>query len=81
MIENSLTQLFRRYAEPTQSTIIQLENKDRLPVGALYLNGNSPEDIVVCLSERTEEKYYIYIPSSIGNIALFFTYFRKLENQ
>lgn len=74
---NSITELFWHWAmEPEKGNIIQLLNKDQIPVGAIYLDKikfNS-DNISICETSRTSEKYYLYI----DGIAVFFTYYKRV---
>lgn len=70
---SNLTTLFENWAEKEPETIIQLLNKDRIPVAALYLNKLQFESFSIVQTNNLSEKYYIYF----NGIAIFFTYYKK----
>ena len=79
MNNQELTILFKKYLN--DRITILLENSAHTLVGSLYLDGNSQEDVVVCNTENLSEKYFMCVPCSFGKIAIFFTYWRKLEKR
>lgn len=74
-MNNQLTTLFQGWAEREPETIVQLLNKDRVPVAALYLNKLKYNNLVIAQTINISEKYYIYF----DGIAIFFTYYKKGE--
>jgi hypothetical protein len=74
-MSSQLTTLFQGWAEREPETIIQLLNKDKVPVAALYLNKLKYDNLVITMTKHLSEKYYIYF----DGIAIFFTYYRKGE--
>lgn len=64
--------LFNKWQEQDRTTVIQLLNKDRIPVAALYLEYLDLSNIAICQTQ-TSEKYYLYM----DGVAIFFSYYRK----
>lgn len=71
---NNLPSLFKHWSKEKTSPIIQLQNKDRMVIAALYLNKINFEDIILCPTNGLSEKYYIYV----NGVAVFFTYYKKI---
>lgn len=71
----NLVALFSSWAETKPNTIVQLLNKDQIPVAALYLNKLKFESFSILKTNNLSEKYYIYF----NGIAVFFTYYKKGE--
>ena len=66
--------LFKKYLEESPKSIIELRNRNREPVAALYLNKIRWDKFTISETNNTE-KYYLYM----NGIAIFFTYFKKID--
>lgn len=64
--------LFNKWQQQDHTAVVQLLNKDHIPVAALYLNQLDLQNIAICQTQ-TSEKYYLYM----DGIAIFFSYYRK----
>jgi len=69
--------LFRKYQELEPTTIIQLENSARIPVGAINLREVDLDSLVILETKNISEKYLI----KANGISVFFTYWHKIEQQ
>lgn len=76
MANNSLVSLFQKWATDKKPPIIQLLNKNKEAVGAIYLETLKADigDLVICTT-GTDEKYYLYVKG----IAIFFSYYKIQE--
>lgn len=72
MNENNLISLFRFWNQSEQIQVIHLLNKDRVPVGAIYLNKVDIEKLCVCEIDKTE-KYMVFN----DGLVIMFTYYTK----
>ena len=57
------------------SEIIELQDKDHKPIGALYLKTVDPLEVKITEATNMDEKYYLY---SKG-IAVFFSFWKKIN--
>jgi hypothetical protein len=64
--------LFNKWQQQDHTTVVQLLNKDHIPVAALYLDQLDLQNIAICQT-KTSEKYYLYM----DGVAIFFSYYRK----
>lgn len=67
-----LTELFQLYL--SQQQVVELQNANKQTVAVIYPNKIDPLKIIL-QEVNLEEKYYIYL----GGVAVFFSYFRKIE--
>ena len=65
--------LLKKWSSEKNPGILQLLNKDKIPVAAIYLDKINVETISILNATNINEKYYLYI----NGIAIFFTYFRR----
>lgn len=72
-MEHSLTTLFQTYAELDSPPILELQNIDGKPVGALYLAEMKYKRFVVSETNNSE-KYYLYM----DGIGIYFSFFQKI---
>lgn len=69
-MESNLTTLFTLYAEQETSPIIELQNIDHVPVGALYLDRFREKGKFSISETNNAERYYFYC----DGVAIFFSY-------
>lgn len=74
-MESNLTTLFALYAEQEKPPIIELQNINHEPVGALYLNKFLDKSKIVISETNNTERYYFYC----DGVAIFFSYWKKLS--
>ena len=72
-MEHSLTTLFQTYAELDNPPILELQNIDGKPVGALYLAEMRYKRFVVSETNNSE-KYYLYM----DGIGIYFSFFQTI---
>lgn len=72
-MEHSLTTLFQTYAELDNPPILELQNIDGKPVGALYLSEMKYKRFVVSETNNSE-KYYLYM----DGVGIYFSFFQKI---
>lgn len=72
--QSTLTDLFRTYQSLENPPIIELQNIDKNPVGALYLNRIRYKDLIVSETNNSE-RYYLYI----DGVGIYFSFFRKIN--
>lgn len=72
-MEHSLTTLFQTYTELDNPPILELQNIDGKPVGALYLAEMKYKRFVVSETNNSE-KYYLYM----DGIGIYFSFFQKI---
>lgn len=72
-MEHSLTTLFQTYAELDNPPILELQNIDGKPVGALYLAEMKYKRFVISETNNSE-KYYLYM----DGIGIYFSFFQKI---
>ena len=70
----ALLDLFRVYSELENPPIIELQNIDHKPVGAIYLNRFMDKDKIVLSETNNQERYYLYV----DGIGIYFSFFKKL---
>lgn len=73
-MEHSLTTLFQTYAELDNPPILELQNIDGKPVGALYLSEMKYKRFVVSETNNSE-KYYLYM----DGVGIYFSFFQKIS--
>lgn len=71
---NNLTQLFQVYAELDQPPVIELQNIDHKPVGAIYLDKLKYKNLTISETNNSE-RYYLYI----DGLGIYFSFFKKLN--
>ena len=74
-MESNLTTLFTLYAEQEKSPIIELQDINHKPVGALYLDRFRDKSQMVISETNNAERYYFYC----DGVAIFFSYWKKLS--
>lgn len=74
---NELQRLFQVYSEQEVAPIIELQNINHQPVGALYLNKFREKGQFTISSTTTGERYYFYC----DGVAIFFSYWKKLDSK
>lgn len=75
----ALTDLFNCYRELDKAPTMILQDKQHLPVAALYLNRLACQHLLVSTVQREGgEKYYVVIDGKVG---IFFTYYRLTGEQ
>lgn len=72
-MEHSLTTLFQTYAELDNPPILELQNIDGKPVGALYLAEMKYKRFIISETNNSE-KYYLYM----DGIGIYFSFFQKI---
>lgn len=73
-MEHQLTTLFHAMADSEIPPIIQLLNKERKPVGAVYLDKVKYKNFIVS-DTNNSEKYYLYI----DGVGIYFSFYQKLN--
>ena len=73
--QSALTELFRAYQSLENPPIIELQNINKNPVGALYLNRIRYKDLIVSETNNSE-RYYLYI----DGVGIYFSFFRKINS-
>ena len=73
-MEHQLTTLFHAMADSESPPIIQLLNKERKPVGALYLDKVKYKNFIVS-DTNNSEKYYLYV----DGVGIYFSFYQKLN--
>ena len=73
-MEHSLTTLFHTYMEQDHPPILELQNIDGKPIGALYLAELKYKQLVVTETNNSE-KYYLYI----DGVGIYFSFFKKIS--
>jgi hypothetical protein len=73
-MEHQLTTLFHALADSEIPPIIQLLNKERKPVGALYLDKVKYKNFIVS-DTNNSEKYYLYV----DGVGIYFSFYQKLN--
>lgn len=73
-MEHQLTTLFHAMADSEIPPIIQLLNKERKPVGALYLDKVKYKNFIVS-DTNNSEKYYLYV----DGVGIYFSFYQKLN--
>jgi len=70
---NPIQDLIMKDVNEKHPPIIELQSKEHIPVGAIYLSQVKPEDIVISETNNDEKYYLVY-----RGIAIFFTYYKKI---
>lgn len=73
-METSLTTLFQVWSEQQQPPIIELQNIDHKPVGAIYLSRLNYKKIAITETNNSE-RYYLYI----DGIGIYFSFYKKIN--
>lgn len=71
---NNITTLFQVWAEQEKPPIIELQNIDHKPVGAIYLDRLSYKKIIISETNNSE-RYYLYI----DGIGIYFSFYKKIN--
>lgn len=71
---DSLQKLLRAYSELDSPPIIELQDIDHKPVGALYLKTLRWEDLKIS-ETNNQERFYLYV----NGVGVYFSYFRKIS--
>lgn len=71
---DNLRKLLQICSELDIPPIIELQNIDHKPVGALYLKTLRYEDIVIS-ETNNQERFYLYV----NGVGIYFSYFRKIN--
>ena len=74
-VNSSLTRLFTVYAEQEKPPIIELQNIDHKPVGALYLDKFREKGQLIVSETNNQERYYLYI----DGVGIYFSFFKKIN--
>ena len=74
-MENNLTSLFTLYSESDNPPIIELQNIEHKPVGALYLDKFREKGKFVITETNNQERYYFYG----DGVGIYFSFYRKLN--
>ena len=75
--KSNLTTLFNLYVEQEKSPIIELQDINHKPVGALYLDRFRDKSTMIISETNNKERYYFYC----DGVAIFFSYWKKLSPQ
>jgi len=70
----SLVQLFKVYAEQSEPPIIELQDCNHKPIGALYLKTLRYDKLAISETNNTE-KYFLYI----DGIGIYFSFYKKVK--
>ena len=73
-MEHPLTTLFHTYADQDRQIILELQNIDHKPVGALYMDKLKYKNFVISATNNSE-KYYWYA----DGIGIYFSFYRKID--
>ncbi len=76
-MESNLTTLFTLYAEQDEAPIIELQDINHKPVGALYLNRFREKSKFAITETNNTERYYFYG----DGVAIFFSFWKKLSSK
>ena len=71
---NNITTLFQIWSEQEKPPIIELQNIDHKPVGAVYLDRLSYKKIIISETNNSE-RYYLYI----DGIGIYFSFYKKIN--
>lgn len=71
---NNITTLFQVWSEQEKPPIIELQNIDHKPVGAIYLDRLSYKKIIISETNNSE-RYYLYI----DGIGIYFSFYKKIN--
>lgn len=74
MIEHSLMILFSTMQDQENPPVIELLDKDRKPVGAIYLDKFKYKNFVISETNNSE-KYYFYV----DGLGIYFSYYQKIN--
>ena len=71
---NNITTLFQVWSEQEKPPIIELQNIDHKPVGAIYLDKLSYKKIIISETNNSE-KYYLYV----DGLGIYFSFYKKIQ--
>ena len=71
---NSITELFSAYAESDSPPILELQDINHKPVGAIYLGTFKYKNFTVSETNNTE-KYYLYV----DGIGIYFSFYKRVR--
>ena len=71
---NNITTLFQIWSEQEKPRIIELQNIDHKPVGAIYLDRLSYKKIIISETNNSE-RYYLYM----DGIGIYFSFYKKIN--
>ena len=74
MTDHPLITLLSALRDQENPPIIELLNKDRKPVGAIYLDKFKYKNFVISETNHTE-KYYFYV----DGLGIYFSYYQKIN--
>ncbi len=74
MTDHSLMILFSAMQEQENPPVIELLNKAREPVGALYLDKLKYKNFIISETNNSE-KYYFYV----DGLGVYFSYYQKIS--
>jgi hypothetical protein len=74
MTDHSLMILFSALQDQENPPILELLNKDRQPVGAIYLDKFKYKNFVISETNNSE-KYYFYV----DGLGIYFSYYQKIN--
>jgi hypothetical protein len=73
MMDHSLMILFNAMSEQEKPPIIELLNKDKQPVGAIYFDKFKYKNYIISETNNSE-KYYLYV----DGLGIYFSYYQKI---
>ena len=76
-MESNLTTLFTLYIEQEEAPIIELQDINHKPVGALYLKRFRDKSRFTITETNNTERYYFYG----DGVAIFFSFWKKLSSK
>ena len=74
MTDHPIVTLWHSLAEQDNPPIIELLNKDRKPVGAVYLDKFRYKNFTISETNNSE-KYYLYV----DGIGIYFSFYQKIN--
>lgn len=74
MTDHPIVTLWHSLAEQDNPPIIELLNKDRKPVGAIYLDKFRYKNFTISETNNSE-KYYLYV----DGIGIYFSFYQKIN--
>lgn len=69
-----LVDLFTAYSESKNPPVLELQNINHKPVGAIYLNTFKYKNFSISETNNTE-KYYLYV----DGIGVYFSFFKRIR--
>lgn len=70
----SLVDLFNAYAESSVPPVLELQNINHKPVGAIYLSTFKYRNFTISETNNTE-KYYLYV----DGVGIYFSFFKQIR--